>query len=82
MNGEYLALGMTKKETMDATTKAVIETISDAGYGVLYGADPSGHLIVEAIDLDTTETFIVSGADLYEVVIELAKQVGINLEDR
>ena len=66
---------------MNATTKAVAELISDAGYGVLFGADKDGILIVKAIDLETGETFIVSGEDLYEVVIELAEQVGIELED-
>ena len=48
---------------MDAVTKAVIETISDSGYGVLFGSDLSGRLIAEAIQLETAETFIVSGAD-------------------
>ena len=66
---------------MDATTKAIAESISDAGYGVLFGADKDGNLIVKAIQLETGETFIVSGEDLYEVVIELAEQVGIELED-
>jgi len=66
---------------MDATTKVAIETISGAGYGVLFGADPDGRLIVEAIDLETTETFVVTGNDLYTVVLELAEQVGIDLED-
>ena len=65
---------------MDATTKAVIETIGGAGFTVqLYGKN--GQNVVEAVNEKTDETFVVRGDDLYLVVVELAQQCGIELED-
>ncbi len=65
---------------MDAVTKAIIETIGAAGFTVqLYGQD--GQNVVEAVNQETGETFVVRGDDLYLVVVELAQQCGIELED-
>ena len=65
---------------MNAVTKAIIETIGAAGFTVqLYGQD--GQNVVEAVNEKTDETFVVRGEDLYEVVVELAQQCGIELED-
>ena len=51
-----------------------------AGFTVqLYGKD--GQNVVEAVNHETNETFVVRGEDLYEVVVELAQQCGIELED-
>ncbi len=36
---------------------------------------------VEAVDRRTRETFVVRAGDLYGTVVELAQQVGIELED-
>ncbi len=45
----------------------------------LYGQD--GRNVVEAVNDATDETFLVRGEDLYAVVVELAQQCGIELED-
>ena len=66
---------------MDATTKAVIEVIGNAGYLVTTGADSNGNSVVEATDEANGEKFIVRADELYSAVIELAQQVGIELED-
>ena len=66
---------------MDSTTKATIETIGNAGYSVMTGADSDGNSVVEATNNTTGERFIVRGKDLYAAVVKLAQQVGIDLED-
>ncbi len=66
---------------MNATTKAVLETIGDTGYTVMTGADRHGNAVVEATDDHTGEKFVVRTDDLYTAVVELAQQVGIELED-
>ena len=58
---------------------AILESIGHAGYVVVTGADDGQHL-VEAIDQETGERFIVRGPKLYEATMELAQQVGIELE--
>ncbi len=40
-----------------------------------------GQNVVEAVNEETDETFVVRGEDLYLVVVELAQQCGIELED-
>ena len=45
----------------------------------LYGQD--GQNVVEAVSEETSETFVVRGDDLYAVVVRLAQQCGIELED-
>jgi hypothetical protein len=40
---------------MDATTKPLIETIGDAGYSVMTGADSEGNSVVEASNEATGE---------------------------
>ena len=65
---------------MNAPTKALIEVIGDSGFTVqLYGAD--GQDVIEAMNQRTGEMFVVRGDDLYLVVVELARQVGIELDD-
>ena len=66
---------------MDATTKAVIETVGDAGYRVDIAVGGGGRCVVEAVCLADGERFIIRAPDLYEVAVELAEQVGIELED-
>ena len=61
-------------------TKARIETIGDAGFDVQVGTADAPHA-VEAVDRETGETFVVRGDDLYRTVVELAQQVGVELED-
>ncbi len=64
----------------NAVTKAIIETIGAAGFTVQrYGED--GQNVVEAVNEETDETFVVRGEDLYAVAVELAQQVGIEGED-
>ena len=66
---------------MDATIKAIIETIGDAGLSVMTGADRHGNAIVEASDERIGEKFVVRADDLYTAVVELAQHVGIELDD-
>ncbi len=65
---------------IDATTKALIETIGAAGFDVESGTTDGLH-VVKAVDRRTGERFVVRGDDLYTVVVELAQQCGIELED-
>ena len=65
---------------MDAPTKALIETIGDSGFTVQLGASMGQH-VIEAVNQRTGEAFVVRGDDLYLAVVELAQQVGIELED-
>jgi hypothetical protein len=66
---------------MDSTTKATIETIGEAGYLVDIGVDDANQYVVTAVAYRGCERFIVRGPDLYAVTVELATQVGIELED-
>ena len=65
---------------MDPVTKSVIETIGDAGFAVML-SHVNGLHVIEATAQDTGELFVVTGDDLYATAIELAEQVGIELED-
>ncbi len=65
---------------MNPPTKAIIEVIGAAGYEVQLGM-ANGYQIVEAVDQRSRETLVVRGDDLYRTVVELAQQVGIELED-
>ncbi len=65
---------------MDAPTKALIETIGNAGFDVHIDAEDGLH-VVDAIDRMTGELFIVRGDDLYRAVVELAGQCGIDVMD-
>ncbi len=66
---------------MDPVTKVLVETIGEAGYRVDIAGDGQGGYDVTAVADRDSERFIVRGADLYESVVELAGQVGIELED-
>lgn len=66
---------------MDAPTKALIEVIGDSGYTVMVGADSDGNSVIEATDEKSGEHFVVRAATLYKAVVELAEQIGIDLED-
>ena len=65
---------------MDAVTKSVIETIGDAGFVVML-SHVNGLHVIEATAQDSGELFVVTGDDLRATAIELAEQVGIELED-
>ena len=65
---------------MDAVTKSVLEVIGDAGFAVMLGHVNELH-VIEATAQDTGELFVVTGDDLYTTAVELAEQVGIELED-
>ena len=70
----------TEPKLMDSVSKAVLETIGDAGFLVTVGA--SERLpVVTAVNTNTGERFVVRGGDLYHATVELAEQVGIELED-
>ncbi len=64
----------------DEVTRAVIETIGAAGYVVEVGYS-NALSVIAAVDERTGERFVVRGGDLYETAVELAVQVGIELED-
>jgi len=55
---------------MDATTKAIIETITDAGYSVMTGADSDGNSVAEATSEQTGERFVVWADDFYAAVVD------------
>ncbi len=61
---------------MNSVTKSLIEVIGDSGYDIQIGNNT-----IEAINKKTGERFIVRCSNLYEGSIELAQQVGIELED-
>lgn len=71
---------MRRENLMDTVTKALIETIGDAGFTVQVGASEGQH-VIEAIRETSGERFVVRGNDLYRVAVELAQQAGIDLED-
>ena len=66
--------------TINTVTEALIETMGAAGFTVQLGAS-EGHHVVETVNEQTGERFVVRGEDLYATVVELAGQVGIDLED-
>ena len=72
---------MGRIDGMDPTTKAPIETIGTAGYVVSIEADRDKNMIVETVNQSTSEVFVVRAAELYPAAVELAVQVGIELED-
>ncbi len=65
---------------MDPVTKALIQTIGGAGYVVSTRNDDGRHA-VEAKDTSTGEIFVVRADTLYDAAVELAQQVGVELED-
>ena len=66
---------------MDPVTKVLIETIGDAGYRVDVAGDGNEGYSVTAAAHRGGERFVVRGVDLYEAVVKLVEQVGIELED-
>lgn len=66
---------------IDATAKALIETVGATGYALMVGADSDGNKVVEATDKETGERFVVTADDLYMAAVELAQQAGIDLEN-
>ena len=63
---------------MDSVSKAILETVGATGFTVIIDHDR-----VAAINQETGERFIVRfDADhFYDAVVQLAQQVGIELED-
>ena len=61
--------------------KALIETIEDAGYSVMTGADSDGNSVAEATSEQNGETFVVRADDLYTAIAKLARQVGARASD-
>ena len=66
-------------------TAALLDTIRGAGFHVGWTQAITERLehryVVNAIDAGTGESFTVSGPDEYDALVELAGQVGIELED-
>ena len=63
------------------TSKAILETIGGAGYRVTVCEETAGGCTVMAVGIETGQTKIVQARDLYEATVELAFQLGIELED-
>ena len=61
---------------MNSVTKSLIQVIGDSGYDIMIGTN-----VIEAVDQVTGERFIIRCSNLYDGSIELAQQVGIELED-
>lgn len=66
---------------MDAPTKALVETIGNAGSLVMTGAAGDRNSVAEATDTKAGERYLVRADDLNRAVVDLARQVGIGLED-
>ena len=66
---------------MGATTEAIIEALTSAGYRVTISADSSGKSIVEAKHEAREETFIVRAHDLRTAVVKLGRQAGLDRDD-
>ena len=66
--------------SLDAVTKAIIETNGAAGFVVELGVE-GGREVATAVSEETDERFVVRSDDLYETVVELAQQCGVELED-
>ena len=66
-------------------TDAVLHTIKGAGYSLgettTVNRDGSRRVVINAVDARTGESFTVAAGTLYEAVVELAGQVGVELED-
>ena len=65
---------------MDTVTQSLIETIGNAGYDIQIGSEKGCH-IIETVDQESGERFIIRSSDLYEGAIELAQQIGFELEE-
>ena len=71
--------------TTPAVTEAILHTIRQAGYSMgevrIGGFDGQVCDVVDAVDARTGDSFTVLAPTEYEAVVELARQVGIELED-
>ncbi|MCP4248711.1 MAG: hypothetical protein GY778_16830 [bacterium] len=65
---------------LDPPANATIATAADAGFIVIIGRDHDGRIVASARDA-AGETWQVWAADAYDVVVELAGQVGFELAD-
>lgn len=62
---------------MDSVSKATLETIGSAGFTVNIHANN-----LAATNQETNERFIVNyDENFYDAVVELAQQIGLELED-
>lgn len=66
---------------MDARTEVLIETIGEAGFVVQNGVSHGQH-VVEAVSERTGERFVVRAPRLCDAAVQIARQVGIEAEDR
>ncbi len=66
-------------------TRAILKTIKGVGFHLgeckTFHEDGAMRYVVNAVDSKTGESFTVTAADEYAAVVELAQQVGIDLED-
>ena len=71
--------------TTPHVTDAVLHVIKGAGYSLgettTINRDGTTSHVINAVDARTGESFTVSAGTLYEAVVELAGQVGIELGD-
>ena len=66
--------------TLDPTTRAVLETIKGCGFTVTAKRDDDG-CSFQAVSVETDETFIVKGDDVYATACELAEKCGVDVMD-
>ena len=67
-------------------TQAILDTIRDAGFHigetvVLSLKDGHARQVANAVDAKTGESFTVMAPTMYEAAVELAEQVGFDLQD-
>ena len=67
--------------TVDRETRATIEAITSAGFSVTVEETPDGLWTVAAVDESTGERSIVEGDDSYAAAVELARKLGIGLDN-
>ncbi len=71
--------------TTPYVTAALLDTIRGAGFHVGWTQAITERLehryVVNAVDARTGESFTVAGPEEYDALVELAGQVGIELED-
>ena len=71
--------------TTPHVTDAVLHVIKSAGFHIgettTVNRDGSRRCVLNAVDAKTGESFTVAAGSLYEAAVELAVQIGIDLED-
>ena len=66
---------------IDDETKGAVDTIASAGFTVTIDETPDGTWIVQAVSEKTEEQSVVEADDSYAAAVELARQLGVPLDN-